>query len=310
MSDKKQRYGLLDLYRFLLCFWVLSCHDFFFLENTTGHFSVPELAPDFFFVISGYFLLHSMEKRKYEIVHIGIRNLLRSRIKPLFFSICFISVFNFVCTALFIREDVLHSLFLMFRYWWYVLYLLVAVVLFYCAYKLIKTKTGFILFLSVTVILMTALDYMLETGVIPFHMLNFSARTLGCMSAGMLISYIPKPKFKKFNYSIIIVAILIPVLFLLAYHDKTFFTCVLMIALFTALVYFTTSISFGGKFFDVLGQLATRMYLYMSFVTALYLLGLTNHRILFVINVSLASMDLVLYTYKQKYEAAKAKAVE
>ena len=97
---------------------------------------------------------------------------------------------------------------------------------------------------------------------------------------------------------------------MLAYHDKTFVTCVLMIALFTALVYFTTSISFGGKFFDVLGQLATRMYLYMSFVTALYLLGLTNHRILFVINVSLASMDLVIYTYKQKYEAAKAKAVE
>lgn len=310
MSDTKQRYGLLDLYRFLLGFWVLSCHDFFFVQNTTGHFSVAELAPDFFFVISGYFLLKSMQKKKYVPVHIGMRDLLRARIKPLFFSICFITTFNLVCTALFIRDDVFYSLFLMFRYWWYVVYLYAAVALFYCAYKLIKTKRGFVIFLFATAIIMGVLDYLLELGIIPIYELTFSTRTLGCMSTGMLISYIPKLKFKKFNYNILITALLIPILFILAYNEKDFFTCLLMIILFASLVYFTTNISFGGKVFDVLGQLGTRMYLYMSFITTIYLLGITHHRILFVIDVALASMDLVIYHYKQKYEAARAKSVE
>ena len=49
------------------------------------------------------------------------------------------------------------------------------------------------------------------------------------------------------------------------------------------------------------------MYLYMSFITTLYMLGLTHHRILFVIDVALAVMDLLLAGYKQKYEGLKKK---
>jgi hypothetical protein len=80
-----------------------------------------------------------------------------------------------------------------------------------------------------------------------------------------------------------------------------------MIGLFAALVYFTYNVSIGGKFFDVLGRLSTRIYLYMAFITMLYILGLTDHRILFIVDVSLATMDLILTRYREKYLALKAK---
>ena len=62
MSKTKQRYGLLDIYRFLLGFWVMFHHNFFFLEVRHDIFSKAQLSVDFFFVISGYFLLRSIQK--------------------------------------------------------------------------------------------------------------------------------------------------------------------------------------------------------------------------------------------------------
>lgn len=305
MTNTKQRCGLLDIYRFILGFWVMFHHDFFFMPLRQDIFSTAQLSVDFFFVISGFFLLRSIEKQKDEKLHIGIGNLLWTRIKPLLFSVSFITAFNLICIALFIREDVLVTTFTIFRYWWYILYLLVAVVLFYLLYRLLKAKWAFITALFVIAIGMAALDYFIETNGILFYELTFFTRTFGCISAGMLISYIPRLRIKKFNISIPMVIILVPTITYLAYGQKDFFTCILMIVLFTALVYFSTNITFGGVITDVIGRLSTRMYLYMSFITTLYMLGLTHHRILFVIDVALAIMDLVLSGYKEKFEKLK-----
>ena len=301
MNNTKQRHGLLDIYRFILECWVMFHHNFFFIELRHDIFSSAQLSVDFFFVISGYFLLRSMQKQQGVKLHIGIKNLLWARIKPLLFSVCFITAFNIVCIALFIREDILITTFNIFRYWWYVLYLLVAVVLFYLLFRLIKTKWAFIIALFVIAVGMAFLDYLIETKGILIYVFTFWTRTLGCVATGMLISYIPRWTCEKFNYSIPIVIILIPSIFYLAYGKKDFFTCILMIVMFTALVYFSTNISFGGKITDTIGHISTRMYLYMSFITTLYMLGLTHHRILFVIDVALAVMDLVLTVYQKKY---------
>lgn len=305
MSKTKQRYGLLDIYRFLLGFWVMFHHNFFFLEVRHDIFSKAQLSVDFFFVISGYFLLRSIQKNADVKLHIGLGNLLWTRLKPLFFSMCFISAFNLICVGLFVRESIFDKLFQMFRYWWYVLYLMVAVALFYLLFRLIKNRWAYLIALFVIVAGMTILDYLIETRGILIYELTFLTRTFGCISAGMLISYIPKWESKKFNFSIPIVITLIVALSYLAYGEKSFLTCLLMIAMFAGLVYFSTNISFGCRFTDLLGQLSTRMYLYMSFITMLYLLGLTHYRVLFVIDVSLATMDLILHLYKQKYEKLK-----
>ena len=306
MSNTKQRYGLLDIYRFILGFWVMFHHNFFFMESRDDIFSTAKLAVDFFFVISGYFLLRSMQKKRETRLHIGLKDLIWTRLKPLFFSICFISAFNFLCIGLFIREDILSKTFDIFRYWWYVLYLQIAAAIFYLLFKLIKSKWAFIVCLFVIALGMGILDYFIEMNGILIYELTFWTRTFGCIATGMLISYIPKWNCKKINLSIPIVIALVPTIFYLAYGDKDFFTCILMIVLFTALVYFSTNINLGGKVTDLMGQLSTRMYLYMSFITTIYFLGLTHHRILFVIDVALAIMDLIVSGYKKKYEKLKA----
>jgi hypothetical protein len=139
-----------------------------------------------------------------------------------------------------------------------------------------------------------------------FVELVFFARSLGCIPVGILLSYIPLPKHGKFNPSIPIVLLLIPTLFYFAYNEKTFLIRLLMIAMFSALVYFSSGISFRSRVCDLLGQLSVRIYLYMAFITMLYIFGLTHHRILFVIDVALATLDLAVSIYRQKYKALLA----
>jgi hypothetical protein len=103
------------------------------------------------------------------------------------------------------------------------------------------------------------------------------------------------------------IALLIPSLFYLAYAIKTFFVGLAMIFMFGALMYFSSHISLGGKVFDLIGQLSVRVYLYMAFITMFRILGLTNNRILFIIDVTIASMDLVVCYYRNKYLDLKKK---
>ena len=303
---QSKRNGLLEIYRLIICFWPLYFHNFFFWLKDGKSFSVAELSVDFFFVLSGFFLMRAMRREKDTPVLLGTWKLMFGRVKPMMFTMCFITVFNFVCFALFIRENYLETLHLLFMYWWFVLFLTVGIGVLYLLYRALGSEKRFVIFLVILVILMALVQYgTVEKGMF-FTRIVFFTRTLGCIPVGILISYIPQLKCKKINLNIIFVVILVPTLLYLAYNEKTFLTRLIMIAMFAALVYFSTGISVGGKVFDFLGQLSVRMYLYMSFVTMLYMLGLTNHRALFVIDVALAVMDTLLGIYRQKYKKLKA----
>ena len=302
----KKRNGLLEIYRFMLCFWPLYYHRFCFFEKKDGVFSVAELTVDFFFILSGYFLMRLMQREKNEPMFKSTFKMMLGRIKPMAFTMIFIAAFNFVCVLLFIRSDYLHVIFELFKYWWYVWYLTLGIGIFYIAYRLIKNEKLFILFLAAVSITMAVLQYMTVIEKLLPWQLAFVFRPLGCIPVGLMLSYIPMMKSGKFNVSIPIVAVLLPTLLYMAYADKTYFTCLLMIGMFAALVYFSVHIPIGGPVFDFLGKLSVRMYLYMAFVTRIHYLGLTHHRVLFVIDVALAVMDVLLTTYRQKYKKLKA----
>ena len=302
---EKKRNGLIEIYRFILCFWPLYYHNFFFTSKGES-FSVAELAVDFFFVLSGFFLLRAFEKKKGSVIKSTL-SLMYERVKPFMFSLCFIAAFNAVCVSLFIRENHLNVLFELFKYWWYVLYLTVAIGVFYLFFRLLRNRKVFFVFLLLVSAAMGLFHYYIEVQGLFLYELTFVARTFGCMAFGMLVSYIPTIKKRKHNLSILGVIALVPAIFHLAYSEKNYVTCLIMIGLFAVLVYFTYNVSIGGKFFDVLGRLSTRIYLYMAFITMLYILGLTDHRILFIVDVSLATMDLILTRYREKYLALKAK---
>lgn len=304
----KKRNGLLELYRLLLAFMPLYYHNFFYLERNREIFDVPELAVDFFFMISGFFLLRSMRRLKAEKPFLGMWKMMFGRIRPMIFTMGFIIAFNLICIMLFVRGDYFNTIFHLFMYWWFVLYLVVAIGLLYLVYRLLKNEKHFAIFLAVLSVLMAVIHYLeVEYGVF-FSDIVFFTRTLGCTSLGILLSYVPNLKIKKFNPSIPAVVILLPTIVYLYYNDKTFVLCLVILALFAALVYFSSHISVGGRAFDILGKLSVRMYLYMALLRMLRDLGLTDNRILFFIDIGMATIDLTVTHFVQKHIAKKKKA--
>lgn len=301
---QKNRNGLLEIYRFILCFWPMYHHEFFFFERTSA-FSVAELTVDFFFIISGYFLISSMQRVFNDKPMLGIGKLLYNRLKPIGFTVAFIAIFNVICLLLFIRENYIYVTFRNIRYWWFVLYLFIGIAFFYLAFRLLKNKKAYAIFLSVWALIMAVLHYLVAVKGYFIPEVLYFTRMFGCLALGMLCSYVPKWKPKGFNFNIIFVAVLIPLLLYLAYGQKDYWLCIGMLLLFAALIYFSTSVNVSGKFFDLLGQISIRFYLYMAFVSMLCTLGLTHHRILFVIDVFLATIDLLFFTYYKKYKAMK-----
>jgi peptidoglycan/LPS O-acetylase OafA/YrhL len=303
----KKRNGLLEIYRFLLCFIPLYYHSFFYFERNYEIFTVPELTVDFFFMLSGFFLMSSMRRLKDEKTFVGMVKIMFDRVKPMLFTLCFISAFNLVCILIFVRENYLNTLFELFKYWWFVLFLTVGIGLIYLVYRALKSEKLFLAFLVLLALGMASLHYfVVEESKFVIEVVFFT-RALGCISAGILVSYIPKIRIRKFNYSIPIVILLLPTLIYLFYNKKTFFICILIIFMFGALMYFSSTINVGGRIFDLLGKLSVRIYLYMAMLTMFYILGLTNHRVLFVIDLALAVMDLILDSYRTKYRMLEAK---
>lgn len=299
-----KRNGLLEIYRLLFCFWVMYYHNFFFIEKGST-FTVAHLAVDFFFILSGMFLRRSMKRRSEEKTLVGMTGLVGDRIKPILFPLCFVAAFNMICIALFVREDVLKTMFNVFCYWWYILYLVIAVALFYLLYRAVKNEKIFAAILALICIAMCTLHYFTEEHDFFISELTFVYRAFACLSFGMLISYLPTLKKKAVAVAIIIVAILIGVLLYLAWGDKNYLICLTIVLLFAPLVYFTSTIEVGGKVFDLIGKLSTRMYIYMAFVSMLRVLGLTNHRVLFVVDLALAVLSVTLDEYRRKYKKLK-----
>ena len=305
---EKKRNGLLEIYRLILSFWPMYYHNFFFIAKNNAVFTVAPLTVDFFFVLSGLFLVPAINRMKEYNPFVAAGKIMIGKIKPLIFTLGFITAFNLVCLGLFIRENHFSVLFELFKYWWYVLYMVLVSGIYCLLYRAFKSEKAFGVFLFVTMIVMCIFHYQMEIRGRFIYEFTFVVKAFGCIALGILLSYIPKiPQNKPlgFNYNIPIVAVLFLVLLYLTYHEKTYNECVIIILLFCALVYFSMGISVSGEIFDLIGKLSTRLYLYMAFVTMLYYLGITNHRQLFIIDLSVASIDLAVDYYRTKYRKLK-----
>lgn len=303
----KRRNGLLEIYRLILCFWPMYYHHFFFTERDYSRFTVAELSVDFFYVLSGFFLIQSMKKNSEESTFMGMLKMMYGRLRPMLFSICFIGGFSLICVGLFVESDYLNTLFEIFKYWWFVLYLVIAVGVFYLLYRLVKNRAVFGMIMFLLSLSMGIFHYHLAVRGFFIFEFTFVARTLGCIALGVLVSYIPAIKNKRLLISIPAVVVLFVALMYHAYSEKSYNMCIVMIVMFAFLVYFSSNISVGGKVFDIMGKLGMRIYLYLPFITVIYYLGITHHRILFVLDITLAVLDLILDSYRTKYRALKAK---
>ena len=311
---KKKRNGLLDLYRIFFCFWVLYFHHFFFFENTEEIYREAYLAVEFFFVLSGIFLLNSIKRTDDLPFWKGCGKLMWGRLKPIAWTLAIVFCFNLTGIIVLATRDGFD-----FRihigtvfYLWFLPFMFFGVFMMYMLYRLIKNKYAYLITLGI----LTVAGYAVEFGV------NFSyhwtdqlplsiARSLGGVSLGVLISRIPivSLRFKKINFNYLFLPVFLAGIAWMAREPRNAWARGGIIVCYALLIYFTLGTNVSGKVFDFIGALSMRMYIYMAILCMLLLFGITYHRTMFFIDLALALTDMFLFGFVVKKLIQKIKKI-
>ena len=304
---EKKRNGLVEIYRLLFCIWVMYYHNVFYWDEFNG-FSCGYLGVEFFFVLSGFFLIGSMRKTKDVPLMKGAGRVVGSRFKTMAMPLFIVVPFNLLCTAIFFWDNFFEIFVHAYSYLWFVYYLLIAVFVFYLFYRWIKSEKGFFIFLCLFGGLACIAHFWINVKVNDYSIWYlYPLRTAWTMSLGMLFSYIPqKPlKWKNFNFYILLIPILFAVVIYLAYLPKTDFLRFAFVFSSALLIHFSLTVNAGGRIFEYIGKLSVRMYIYSAILCILMSFGLKDCRILFFIDLVIATADLCLSRYYEKCKLFK-----
>lgn len=302
---EKKRNGLLDLYRIFSCFWVLYFHHFFFFENTEKIYREASLAVEFFFILSGIFLLNSIKRTDGLPFWKGCAKMMWGRLKPLACTLAVVFCFNLTGIIVLASKngfDFQAHVGTVF-YLWFLPFMFFGVFMMYVLYRLIKNKYTYFIVLCI----LAVAGYTVEFGV------NFSqkwtdqlplsiARSLGGVSLGVLVSLIPviKLRWKKINFNYLFLIVFLVGIVWMAREPRNAWVRGGIIILYALLIYFTLGTNLGGRVFDFMGAISMRMYIYMAILCMLLLFGVTYHRTLFFVDLILALTDMFLFGFLLK----------
>lgn len=250
------RNSLIELYRFLFAIWVFYYHEHLFDEHLS--FAHGYLAVEFFFILSGYYLIKSLNKYKNQPYFKGLCNFLWKRFLPLalpfVISIIFVVWYNYTDFP---------SHYTFFGYMWYIPVMFASFIVFFTLKRYIKSERNFIITVLILSILSFALNYTIciDWGIF---------RGLGAMGLGILLSYIKPKTFrykdKNLNAFIMFFAIISTILLASIPKHGIWVDFVLIFAAFPALIYFTNTIKFENTFFNYLGSLSFGVYAYQCII--------------------------------------------
>ena len=293
--QKTKRNGLLELYRFLFALWVVWYHGFFIFK--TEYFNHGYIAVEFFFILSGFYVLKSIEKYNEKSFWAGLWELLWSRIKAL--GLAFIIGLIFVVWYMFIEGQISQL-----GYLWYIPFMLLAFIFVYILKRLVKNKLAIILILCSTVIASYLLLYL------PVLEGWGLFRGLGGVSLGVLVSFIPKKdlKIKKINLNWIITFILLGTTIYLAYLPKYNFISeyFLIFLIMPMLIYFTNTLTINSKILNFLGSLSFGLYAYQCILRVIEFYAPLQQYWFFLILVALVLLDKVIVQLYKKYKTKNA----
>ncbi|MBR3864453.1 MAG: hypothetical protein IKJ19_05020 [Clostridia bacterium] len=289
-KPESKRNSFFELYRFLFAMWVVWYHGFFTFKSQ--YFDDGYLAVEFFFLLSGFFFLKSIEKYKDSSYMRGLFKMVWSKIKPL--GLAFLVGVVFV-----IWQRVLEGQSVLFGYLWYIPIMLLAFVVIYTLHRVLKSKLSFIISLIAIVIISYLILYL------PIVEKLGVARGFGAVSMGVLLSYIPKIELKigKLNFNWIITALVFVAVVYLAYIPKADLTYeyILIFALMPTLIYFTSTLKVQSKFLNFLGSLSFGLYAYQCILRVIRMLYSLPQFGLFLILICLILADKCLKLMRKQY---------
>lgn len=292
MSDlniKKRggRNGLIELYRFLFALNVVKNHGF--MPGNIKYFAPGRVSVEFFFILSGYFFVRSLDRLGDMPLTRSLAKLLVGKIKPLFIPLGIGLISNVICN---IAEGEIFSG--IWGYLWYVKSMLVTFVVYLVLRRLVRSEKAFF---YVTVGACTAATLMRFSG---FFYEWGLVRAFSTISLGMILSKAPTLKLKR---KWPIVAALIPVqlgcLCIVAHElgNVDWFggfrgiELILDFVLYPALIYLTLQLEVNSPFLAYLGALSFGLYAFQCPADLIRTLGVANRYVLLSVIVALTLIE-------------------
>lgn len=284
---KPKRNGLIELYRFLFAMWVVYYHGFFFTK--TNIFSHGYLAVEFFFILTGFYLLKSIDKCDKTPFSKNFFLFIWKRLKSL--GVAFI--IGFLFSTIYFAFNPSWYIFGIFGYLWYIPMMLAGIALIYILRKFIKSDTWFFAILIALTILSYTLIWTALEGWSIF-------RAIGGISLGVLISNIPKLrlKLKGLNFNLLISLAIFATTIYLAFLPKSNLNIdyIMTLLCFPSLLYFSSQTTeLNNPIFNFLGSLSFGLYAYQCILRILEYFGwLTDQFWLCIILISIVLAESLI----------------
>ena len=290
----KKRNSLIELYRFIFAINVVKNHGF--LPYQGPYFGPGRISVEFFFVLTGFLLLKSINKFTNMPYKEGIFKFIVAKLKSLWIPLVIAIPFNIFYKIL-VQDYSLN----VWGYLWYVNAMIVTFIFYFTCKYFIKNEKTFIILTSIIFVIASILH------VTPFfYWFKGVVRAAMGRSLGMLISYIPKLQIKKkFLIWLILIPIQIAILAILIFGNNLLIEEILDLILYPALIYFTFQLDIDNKVFNYLGALSFGLYAFQCVTRPLEELGLTNIWILFIIIVALSVIEDLIKRIYRKYKAQR-----
>ena len=263
MPAKSRKNGLIELFRFLCALWVAYFHGF--SPILSDKFNGVNTAVGFFFVLTGYFFLKSMEKYKDRPLGEGIVFVFWGRTKRFIIPLIIAALSILYCNIAFEWE--LNGFNWPFSFLWFFAAQFVFLSLFFLAFRKTKNLRAFnIICVIVICISMSAFKILTRE-------FDRVARGPAMLAIGMLLSQVPKIKIALKNDEIkrrvtvmvnalgfvISAAAFIYLAYLPGYEIWKLHLLGGLVA--PAVLYFATALPVHSRFFDLLGELSIFIYL-------------------------------------------------
>jgi len=267
----KNRNSLIELYRFIFAMNVVKNHGYFPYQGK--YFSPGAYSVDFFFVLTGFFLIRSLDKFKNMSLIKGLPSLIWKRLYSLGIPLVIGLLFNIIYKVSI--GDLASGIWM---YLWYINDMLMVIVFYYFIRKYIKNEKVFI---SIVVIVALVSNLLLFTE-------RFDSwgwfRAFGSISVGILTSYIPLMSQKNKKFALIcLIPTLLSVLSILLFDSPRWAEVILNNLLYPCLIYFSYQFSFNCQFCNYLGALSFGLYAFQSIARCALLWGINNLWLLFAI---------------------------
>ena len=281
--------------RFLFALWVLYYHDY--VPYKGDLFGQGYLAVEFFFVLSGFFLMRSIDKFIQKPKNGDLFSFLKHRFKsivvPFIVGEIFVLIYSF-------GFEISYNLF--FGYLWYIRDLFIAMTCIFLLRKYIKNpKIFYVILASASVI-----------SFFGFFLLSVLAwpggpfRSIAAIPLGIFAALIPPITTKRKTSAIIpLVGLIISALgciSVIALPDKNLLlSYILVIIGYPSLIYFVNQIHFSNRILDWLGSLSFPIYAFQCILRVIEACGFKNNTWLFIILVILVlTYSLIICLIKNK----------